>query len=386
MRVPQPLEDRLAAAQRTIAALMRRVELQASSGESAFSVLEQTIALERVVGEKTRKLEEQRRELQEALDTLRRTQTELLQAQKLESVGRLAAGIAHEINTPIQYIGDNTRFLEEAFSSLAELLRLRQEAIERSPVPPEVRKQLAEAAERVELPYLLEQGPKSIARTLEGVQRVATIVSAMKEFAHPDQKEAIFTDLNRALLATLEVARSEYKYVAEVVTDCGEIPPVLCRPGDLNQVFLNIIVNAAHAIADVVAGSQRKGIIRVETRREGEDVIVAISDSGGGIPEASREKIFDPFFTTKPVGRGTGQGLAISRSIVLNHGGSLTFATRLGEGTTFYVRIPIDPPAMGLEGERRGPPALPASAQGFSSVSLGPCTGPPEGPREREPT
>ncbi|HEX7622283.1 MAG TPA: ATP-binding protein [Anaeromyxobacteraceae bacterium] len=342
--MPQPLEDRLAAAQRTIAALMRRVELQVSSGESAFSVLEQNIALERVVGEKTRKLEEQRRELQEALDTLRRTQTELLQAQKLESVGRFAAGIAHEINTPIQYIGDNTRFLEEAFSSLAELLRLRQEAIDASPVPPEVRKQLAEAAERVELSYLLEQGPKSIARSLEGVQRVATIVRAMKEFAHPDQKEPVSTDLNRALLATLEVARSEYKYVADVVTDCGEIPPVTCRPGDLNQVFLNIIVNAAHAIEDVVAGSQRKGTIRVETRREGEDVIVAISDSGGGIPEASREKIFDPFFTTKPVGRGTGQGLAISRSIVLNHGGSLTFATRLGEGTTFFVRIPIDPP------------------------------------------
>ena len=272
-------------------------------------------------------------------------QAELQQAQKLEAVGRLASGIAHEINTPIQYIGDNTRFLEEAFGALSELLRLHEKALEASAPPAAVRQELSAARERVELDYLLDQGPKSIARTLEGLQRVASIVRAMKEFAHPDQKEMVATDLNRAVLATLEVARNEYKYVAEVETELGDIPLVTCHAGDLNQVFLNVIVNAAHAIEDVVKGTQRRGAIRVETRREGASVVVAISDTGGGIPTTIRDRIFDPFFTTKDVGRGSGQGLAIARSVVGQHKGSLTFDTREGEGTTFFIRIPINPKA-----------------------------------------
>ena len=275
----------------------------------------------------------------------RQMQAGLQQAQKLEAVGRLAAGIAHEINTPIQYIGDNTRFLEEAFGSVSELLRLHQKALEASAPPAVISQELSAARERAELDYLLEQGPKSIARTLEGLQRVATIVRAMKEFAHPDQKEMVATDLNRALLATLEVARNEYKYVADVGTELGELPLVTCHAGDLNQVFLNVIVNAAHAIEDVVKGTQCRGAIRVETRREGASVVVAISDTGGGIPTTVRDRIFDPFFTTKDVGRGSGQGLAIARSVVGQHKGSLTFDTREGEGTTFFIRIPINPKA-----------------------------------------
>jgi signal transduction histidine kinase len=272
----------------------------------------------------------------------RQMKAELQQAQKMEAVGRLAAGVAHEINTPIQYIGDNTRFVEEGFAAVSDLLRLNQEAIGAVPVPLDLQERLRQAAERADVEYLVAEVPKAISRTLDGVQRVATIVRAMKEFAHPDQKDMVATDLNRALLATLEIARNEYKYVADVQTDYAEIPLVTCHSGDLNQVFLNVIVNAAHAVEDAVKGTQRKGIIRVSTRQEGPNVVVAISDTGGGIPEAIRDKIFDPFFTTKEVGRGTGQGLAIAHNVVLKHHGSLTFTTRMGEGTTFFISVPVD--------------------------------------------
>jgi signal transduction histidine kinase/HAMP domain-containing protein len=283
----------------------------------------------------------------------RQMEAELRQAQKLEAVGRLAAGIAHEINTPIQFIGDNTRFVEQAFGDLSRVVRAQREALAVAAVPPEVEREVRQAVEDADLDYVVEQAPKAIARTLDGVERVATIVRAMKEFAHPDCKEMVATDLNRGLLATLEVARNEYKYVADVETSLGDIPSVTCHPGDLNQVFLNVVVNAAHAIEDAVKGTSSRGAIRVATRREGGDVVVAISDTGGGIREEIRDKLFDPFFTTKEVGRGTGQGLAIARNIVAKHGGQLSFSTKLGEGTTFFVRLPIDPPASPPAHERR---------------------------------
>jgi len=267
----------------------------------------------------------------------RQLQIELHQAQKLEAVGRLAAGIAHEINTPVQFIGDNSRFLAEAFAAHEELLRRYREASR-----PEAQEALRLAEEELELGYLAEQVPKTFARTEEGVKRIATIVRAMKEFAHPDRGDMIAADLNRGIQATLEVARNEYKYVADVETDLGELPPVLCHAGDLNQVVLNVVVNAAHAIADAVKGTQGRGVIRVTTRREGGEAVVAISDTGGGIPETIRNKIFDPFFTTKEVGRGTGQGLAVARAIVSRHRGSIGFECRPGRGTTFTIRIPIE--------------------------------------------
>lgn len=151
-------------------------------------------------------------------------------------------------------------------------------------------------------------------------------------------------DLNRSLQATLEVARSEYKYVADIETDFGELPAVSCVAGDLNQVFLNVIVNAAHGIESVVSGTRQRGTIRVTTRRDGGEVVVAIADTGCGIPEAIRDKVFDPFFTTKPVGKGTGQGLAIARSVVKKHGGHLSFTSKVGAGTTFSIRLPVEAP------------------------------------------
>jgi len=269
---------------------------------------------------------------------------ELRQAQKLEAVGRLAAGIAHEINTPIQFIGDNTRFLQEAYGALCNVIGMYQALVEeakRGVVSPAMIEEVRRASEAADLDFLLEDTPKSLAQTLEGVDRVATIVRAMKEFAHADRKEKAPTDINKALQSTLTVARNELKYVATVETEFGDLPLVVCNASDLNQVFLNLLVNAAHAIGDVVKGTGQLGLIRVRTSVEEGEVLISIADTGSGIPEDIRDRIFDPFFTTKEVGRGTGQGLAIARSVVAKHSGTLTFTSEVGKGTTFYVRLPL---------------------------------------------
>ncbi|MFL5272931.1 MAG: PAS domain S-box protein [Anaeromyxobacteraceae bacterium] len=279
---------------------------------------------------------------------LRQAREELQQGQKLEAVGRLASGIAHEINTPIQYVGDNTHFLGEAFTAVAAVLARTRDAV-RAECSAPVREELDRAEREVDLEYLLAEAPGTVAKTLDGIRRVATLVRAMKEFAHPDQKEMVSTDVNRALLATLEVARNEYKYVADVETELADVPPVTCHAGELNQVFLNIIINAAHAIEDAVAGRGERGKIRVSTRREGAHLVVAIADTGCGIPEDNRDKIFEPFFTTKKVGRGTGQGLAIARNVVAKHHGQLTFTSAPGVGTTFFVRLPLETSAAQAE-------------------------------------
>jgi PAS domain S-box-containing protein len=288
---------------------------------------------------------------------------ELRQAQKLEAVGSLAAGIAHEINTPIQFVGDNIRFLSDAFADIASLLAMyrgfRDHAGEGPLAAATMIGEADKAEEALDLPYLLEEIPKAIAQSQDGLTRVATLVRAMKTFAHPDQKEKSVTDINEALLSTLTVARNELKYVADVETELGDLPLVNCNIGEMNQVFLNLLVNAAHAIEQAKDGDQNggrqkgkgeKGIIRVRTAREDSTVLISISDTGCGIPENIRHKIFDPFFTTKESGKGTGQGLAISRSVVVDcHGGTLTFSTEVGKGTTFYVRLPLKDEAKGKE-------------------------------------
>lgn len=280
-------------------------------------------------------------------------EVELRHAQKLEAVGSLAAGIAHEINTPIQFVGDNTRFLQEAFGSLQRLVaryREMHEAVRSQAITPELMESVKLAEETEEADYLGKEVPAAIAQTLDGVDRVATIVRAMKDFAHSSHVEKSAADLNKALSNTLIVARNEIKYVADVETDLGEIPGVVCNLGDINQVFLNLLVNAAHAIGDAVNGTGRRGLITVRTRQEEDRIVIEIRDTGGGIPENIRGRIFDPFFTTKEVGRGTGQGLAIARSIVVDkHGGSLSFETEVGRGTAFYVRLPVNHAAASQE-------------------------------------
>ena len=205
----------------------------------------------------------------------------------------------------------------------------------------EVTAAMARFEDEADLDYTKENVPEAILRARDGVSRIATIVGAMKEFAHPDTRQKTSSDLNRAIETTLIIARNEYKYVAEVETELGELPLVSCHIGDLNQVFLNLIVNAAHAIADLVKDSDNKGRITVRTAHEGDRVRIEIADTGCGIPDEIRDRIFDPFFTTKVVGRGSGQGLAIARSIVVDkHGGTLGFTSEVGKGTTFTVVLP----------------------------------------------
>lgn len=282
-------------------------------------------------------------------DTTERRQLEsqLIQAQKMESVGQLAAGIAHEINTPTQYVGDNLRFLEDAFRDLTGLLaacrRLRN-AADQQPIPAELVRSVVAASEVADIEYLIDEIPKAIGQSLDGIGRVTKIVLSMKDFSHPGNEAKQAVDLNRALESTLTVCRNEWKYLAEAVTDFDpDLPMVTCLPGECNQVFLNLLINAAHAIGDKLAGSPaEKGTIHVATRRDGDWAEIRISDTGTGIPEESRHKVFDPFFTTKEVGRGTGQGLAIARSVITRkHGGTIELETEIGRGTTFIVRLPI---------------------------------------------
>jgi PAS domain S-box-containing protein len=274
-----------------------------------------------------------------------RIEVALLLKQRLESVGQLAAGIAHEINTPVQFVSDSVHFVRDVVTDYATLIAAYQQVVDAvlADAPAAELAALARASESaIDLTYLLDNSPRAIDRAIEGLDRIATIVRSMKEFAHPDQQEMSQLDFNRAVLTTLEVARNEYKYVADIHTELGELPLVKCYAGEINQVVLNLVVNAAHAIADAGTATRARGLITIGTHLEANDVVLEITDTGCGIPDEIRERIFDPFFTTKEVGRGTGQGLAISRSIVVDkHAGSLAVTSVVGEGSRFVVRLPV---------------------------------------------
>jgi signal transduction histidine kinase len=247
----------------------------------------------------------------------------------------------------MQYIGDNTRFLMDAFTELRRVFGA-LDALPHSwlsaPAREDAAAQIQSTLQAADLPYFLEEIPKAIAQSLQGVERVTRIVRAMKEFSHPGTEQKTAIDLNHAIESTLTVARNEWKYVAELETDFDPLLPLVpCLPGEFNQVVLNLIVNAAQAITDVVGkDAVAKGRIRVSTRRDGDWAQVRVADTGTGIPEGVRARVFDPFFTTKPVGKGSGQGLAIARSVVVDkHGGTISFETELGCGTVFTVRLPL---------------------------------------------
>jgi signal transduction histidine kinase len=296
-------------------------------------------------------------DLQSTMEQLRVTQSSLLQAQKLESVGQLAAGIAHEINTPIQFIGDNVNFLGGAFEDLNSV-RAAAEALAAASLEGDARsavERFHQALEDADIEFLVEEIPAAVDQTLDGVKRVASIVQALKDFSHPGSDEKEPLDINHALENTLTVARNEWKYHAEAVTDLDPaLPPVPALSGPLHQVFLNLVVNAAHAVADQVGDGGEKGTITVSTRLDGGWAEVRISDTGTGIPAEIRERVFDPFFTTKEIGKGTGQGLSIAHTVVAaRHGGELSFETTPGEGTTFIVRLPLEARGEPESGEGR---------------------------------
>jgi predicted ATPase/signal transduction histidine kinase/tRNA A-37 threonylcarbamoyl transferase component Bud32 len=302
--------------------------------------------LEDVIAERTQELTLANQKLRDAAAERERIEAELRLAQKLESVGRLAAGIAHEINTPVQYVSDSLTFMRDALPSLLDTIGRYRELAATIEGHGDVAAAAAGARAadaEADVDYAVTHAPAALAAALDGLGRVAAIVRSMKDFAHPDRDEKTLVDLNRAIESTLMIAANECKYVAVVHTELAALPLVRCNGGEINQAVLNLVINAAHAIRDVVGQTGAKGKIVVRTRRDGGEVEIAISDTGTGIPDAIRDKIYDPFFTTKEVGRGTGQGLAIVRGVVVDrHAGSLRFDTVAGVGTTFFLRLPID--------------------------------------------
>ncbi|MFH0785961.1 MAG: response regulator [Pseudomonadota bacterium] len=276
---------------------------------------------------------------------------DLRQAQKLEIVGQLAAGIAHEINSPIQFIGDNISFLKDSFADIAEVVNTYEQLwhtlTESGAIPVEIGRQMSEKVESTDIAYLWEEIPKTFDQSLDGVRRVEKIVRAMKDFSHPGSDEKTTVDINKMLESTITVCRNEWKYVAEMETDfTPDLPLVPCFSGEISQAFLNIIVNGAHAIGDITEGGRKgKGTISIRTSMtENKNIQIKISDTGGGIPQEIQDLVFDAFFTTKARGKGTGQGLAIARRVVIDkHQGALFFETEKGKGTTFVIELPAVP-------------------------------------------
>lgn len=280
-----------------------------------------------------------------------RLQDELQLHRKLESIGELAAGIAHEINTPAQYVSDNLSFLGEAFDDLASLFAALPVSLTalRDGGSESIAETLADAIETADLDYVAEEIPAALAQARDGIGKIREIVLALKEFSHPGSGEKEMADINQVVERTITVARNEWKYVAQVTRDFdGSLPAIRCFPSAIGQVVLNLLVNASHAIADARDARAPLGRIVISTRcADDASIQIRIADNGPGIPEEIRHKIFDPFFTTKEVGRGTGQGLAISRSVVVEqHGGSLDVESAPGEGTAFTVTLPIDSAAQ----------------------------------------
>jgi PAS domain S-box-containing protein len=267
-------------------------------------------------------------------------------SQKLESIGMLAAGIAHEINTPMQYIGDNTKFLRDTVSSLSKYLNEIQDLINTSSpsISSEFKEKVEQLKTQYDIEYLINELPLSLDQTQSGIRRVTSLVKAMKDFAHPGVKEKTYNDINKGIEVTVEISKNEWKYVADLELHLSRhLPLVYCLQNELNQVILNMIINSAHSIEEKHGqGNSEKGKIIIETLLEDQFAVITVSDTGMGIKESNIHKIFDPFFTTKEVGKGTGQGLAIVHDLIVNkHGGTIAVNSTYGTGTQFTIKIPI---------------------------------------------
>ena len=278
--------------------------------------------LEKTVEERTRALAERLRELESA-------QSKLVEQEKMACIGQLAAGVAHELNNPIGFVHSNLGTLVRYF----EKIRAMVDAYEQRVADGD--EELDAIKRQHKFDFVLEDLPALIEESLEGTERMRKIVSDLKVFSHPDEHSAKYADLNEGLQSTLNIVHNEIKYKAKVTTELGDIPPVLCMAGQINQVFMNLLVNAGQAVVE-------RGEIRLATCRDGDVVVITVSDTGCGIPADALPRIFDPFFTTKDVGQGTGLGLSISYDIVRKHGGTLSVETEEGQGTCFTIRLPID--------------------------------------------
>lgn len=271
---------------------------------------------------------------------------ELQQVRKMESIGQLAAGIAHEINTPMQYVSDNLSFLDKAFRSITPVLvaadKFSSNTTDASNSESAV--QLKESAAAAQLGFFISELPAALEQSKEGVSRVSTIVSAMKSFSHPSSGEMRLVNVQELLETTVTVARNEWRYVADVNIEVEEnIPELQCFRSELSQVILNLLVNASHAIESDLEGSKReRGVINITAKKSNKNVLIKVSDDGCGMPDEVKVKIFDPFFTTKEVGKGTGQGLSIAYTVIVNkHSGSISVNSEPGKGTEFLIKIPL---------------------------------------------
>lgn len=288
-----------------------------------------------------RQLRERTAELERQIASRERVEAELRMAHKLEAVGHLAAGIAHEITTPLQYVSDSMAYVREASDNLKQLVAAAEQLLDTGLPVDKIRNLLLDLERDYDYGFLKSELPRALRRAEEGLRRVTEIVESMRELAYPDDSTKELADINRALRVSLRLTRSEYKNVAFVETNFAPIVRAYCSPGTLTQAFVNLIVNATHAVKEKFGSSGKMGLIRLESRVEDGRAIVRISDNGTGIREEVQDRVYDPFFTTKPLGLGTGQGLPIARTIIVEgHGGDLKFDSRVGEGTTFEISIP----------------------------------------------
>jgi len=310
--------------------------------------------LEERVRRRTEELQAAKEKSEKAFIELQQAQALMVQSEKMASIGQLAAGIAHEINNPIGFVGSNLQALEGYIKDLKSLiasydsLLRRCEKIGDAEIVSSIR-ELDQKREEIDLAFILDDIDEIFRETQEGVKRISKIVKDLREFSHAGSDKPEYADLNKGLESTLNIVWNELKYKAEVVTAYGHIPQILCYPQQINQVFMNILVNAAQAI-------EEKGTIWVKTFTEGDYVVVEIGDTGKGIPRENLSRIFDPFFTTKPVGKGTGLGLAIAYSIVRKHGGEIKVESEVGKGSSFKIYMPLEAPELREDnsGQRRG--------------------------------
>ena len=351
------LERKLAAREKTIKVLIAR-QLNASVPQTTMlNTLEQSISLEKVVARKTQELARERAQLEEALSQLKSAQTRLLQAQKMESIGQLAAGIAHEINTPTQFVSDNINFLRSSFAPLFQLLDLAQtiaDAAKSGAIAPEMISAFAAATNEADLDFMHEQIPMALDQSADGLARIATIVKAMKTFSHSSGEVIQPENLEAIVRTAVIVSQNEWKSVADLKIEVAPgLPLVPCLRDEIGQLVLNLVVNSSHAIsARKAKGDPSDGHITIAIGCADQNAELRFTDNVAGIPEAIRNRVFDPFFTTKPVGVGTGQGLAIAYSTVVErHHGQISLESEVGRGTCFLVRLPLDPGAP-LDGQR----------------------------------
>jgi two-component system, NtrC family, sensor kinase len=274
-------------------------------------------------------------EVARRLKESQRMQRQLLQSDKMAAIGQLAAGVAHEINNPVGYVTSNLKTLDIYKQDMLNLLDAYEALEAECPTDAVTLANVRALKKQRDIGFLRKDIGQLIAESQEGMSTVAKIVSDLRDFAHVENKEWLWADLHKGLESTLNFARNEIKYHCTINKIFGDIPKVYCIPSQINQVILNLLVNAAQSIAE-------KGEITIRTDKVGDEVFIAVSDTGGGIAEENIPRIFDPFFTTKPVGKGTGLGLAISLDIVHKHNGRIEVESTVGEGTTFTVWLPIN--------------------------------------------